>query len=152
MGHSFGCIGVSAAIAGEPGATPPKPVASAFLAQGALSLWAYCGDVDGKPGYFHRIAKGGQVRGPIVTTRSVHDTAVGKYYPMGARLSGSSTLAELPKYGGVGSFGLQGLGTQEPDLPIIGSGPEYGVAPRPRPNPAAHRADCHRHGAPGPHD
>src|SRR3546814_12839715 len=62
MGHSFGCIVVSAAIAGEPGATPPKPVASAFLAQGALSLWAYCGDVDGKPGYFHRIAKGGQVR------------------------------------------------------------------------------------------
>src|SRR3546814_13366531 len=37
MGHSFGCIVVSAAIAGEPGATPPKPVASAFLAQGALS-------------------------------------------------------------------------------------------------------------------
>src|SRR3546814_19663465 len=58
MGHSFGCIVVSAAIAGEPGATPPKPVASAFLAQGALQLWASCGDVDGKPGYFHRTAKG----------------------------------------------------------------------------------------------
>src|SRR3546814_1454177 len=54
--------------------------------------------------------------GPIVTTRSVHDTAVGKYYPMGARLSGSRTLAELPKYGGVGSFGLQGLGSQAHDL------------------------------------
>src|SRR3546814_19343642 len=115
MGDSFGCIVVSAAIAGEPGATPPKPVASAFLAQGALSLWAYCGDVDGKPGYFHRIAKGGQVRGPIVTTRSVHDTAVGRYYPMGARLSGSRPLAELPTYGGVGSFAIGRASTRERD-------------------------------------
>src|SRR3546814_16240653 len=76
MGHSFGCIVVSAAIPGEPGATPPKPVASAFLAQGALSLWAYCGDVAGTPGYFHRIAKGRPVRRPLVTTSSVHTTAV----------------------------------------------------------------------------
>jgi hypothetical protein len=129
MGHSFGCIVVSAAIAGEPNAAPPKPVASAFLAQGALSLWAYCGDVDGTPGYFHRIVKDGHVRGPIVTTRSVHDTAVGKYYPMGARLAGSRTLAELPKYGGVGSFGLQGLGAQAHDLRMIGSGLDYGFAP-----------------------
>ena len=29
----------------ERGATPPKPVASAFLVQGALSLWAYCADI-----------------------------------------------------------------------------------------------------------
>lgn len=151
MGHSFGCIVVSAAIAGEPGTTPPRPVASAFLAQGALSLWAYCADVDGKPGYFHRIVNGGQVRGPIVTTRSVHDTAVGKYYPMGARLSGSRTLAELPKYGGVGSFGLQGLGAQAHDLQMIGSGLEYGFAPGRVYNLEASRVICNGDGASGAH-
>lgn len=128
MGHSFGCIVVSAAIAGERGAPPPRPVASAFLVQGALSLWAYCADVDGTPGYFHRIVADRQVRGPIVTTRSTHDTAVGRFYPLGARLGGQRTLADLPKYGGVGSYGLQGLGAIAHDLQILGSGLDYGFA------------------------
>src|SRR3546814_5762586 len=92
-----------------------------------------------------------QVRGPIGTTRSVHDTAVGKYYPMGARLSGSRTLAELPKYGGVGSFGLQGLGTQAHDLQMIGSGLEYGFAPGRVYNLEASRVICNGHGASGAH-
>ena len=36
---------------------------------------------------------------------------MGHYYPMGAGIAGHRTLADLPRYGGVGSFGLQGLGT-----------------------------------------
>ncbi|MBA4017558.1 MAG: hypothetical protein C0483_10335 [Pirellula sp.] len=47
MGHSFGCIVVSACVAGPPGArTKPLPVASLSLVQGALSLWAYCSNVE----------------------------------------------------------------------------------------------------------
>lgn len=111
MGHSFGCIVVSAAIAGPKGETQSTPVHSLFLVQGALSLWSYCDNIDGEPGYFNKIMKEKLVTGPIVTTRSKFDYAVGKYYPMGAGLAGQKVLgAELPTYGGSGTFGLQGLG------------------------------------------
>src|SRR5690606_33145071 len=59
MGHSFGCIVVSAAVAGPRGTAPlPRPVSSLALVQGALSLWSYCADipaVSGQPGYFRSI-------------------------------------------------------------------------------------------------
>ena len=46
MGHSFGCIVVSATVNGAGGDGPiAKPVHSMFLAQGALSLWGYCSDI-----------------------------------------------------------------------------------------------------------
>ena len=82
MGHSFGCIVVSATVAGAPkGEQLPRPVDSLFLVQGALSLWSYCPDIPiarGTAGYFNRTLKEGLVRGPIVTTRSRFDTAVGQ--------------------------------------------------------------------------
>lgn len=117
MGHSFGCIVVSATVTGGAGSAPlPRPVDSLFLVQGALSLWSYSGDIPyakGTPGYFHRIVKQRLVRGPIVTTRSTFDTAVGRFYPMGAKLKQQLTLApekvKFPEYGGVGAFGLQGV-------------------------------------------
>src|SRR3546814_19629687 len=68
---------------------------------------------------------------------------------MGARLSGSRTLAELPKYGGVGSFGLQGLGTQAHDLQMLGSGLAYGFATGRVYNLEASRVICNGDGAPG---
>jgi hypothetical protein len=80
MGHSFGCIVVSATVAGKEGGPPlPRPVDSLFLVQGALSLWSYAGDIPQAPGtagYFHRIVKDGLVRGPIVTTRSSRELAL----------------------------------------------------------------------------
>lgn len=115
MGHSFGCIVMSATVAGPPNGTPlPRPVDTLFLVQGALSLWSYANDIPfarGKQGYFHRIVSQGLVRGPIVTTQSSHDTAVGRLYPAAARVKSQFLLGEeFPKYGGVGSYGLQGLG------------------------------------------
>ncbi len=115
MGHSFGCIVVSATVAG--GKTSQallRPVDSLFLVQGALSLWAYAADIPyapGTAGYFHRIVKERLVRGPIVTTRSTKDTAVGRFYPIGAKLKKQLVLADtkFPKYGGIGSFGVQGM-------------------------------------------
>jgi len=114
MGHSFGCIVVSATVAGESNAaTRVRPVDSLFLVQGALSLWAYAEDIPyapGTAGYFHRIMKDGLVRGPIVTTRSAMDKAVGRFYPLGARLRNQLTLGDgdFPRFGGIGSFGIQG--------------------------------------------
>ena len=131
MGHSFGCIVVSAALVGAPNAPPlPRAVDSLFLVQGALSLWSYCADVPyarGTPGYFNRILRDELVRGPIVTTRSQFDTAVGRYYPLGAQLGKQLVLSnELPKYGGIGSFGAQGIGSACEDLPMGPVTYEYG--------------------------
>ena len=121
MGHSFGCIVVSAAVAGAPGgAKLPRPVQSLFLVQGALSLWSFCSAIPyakTEAGYFSRILKQSLVDGPIVTTRSTFDSAVRKLYPKAAALAGQLVLDdELPKFGGVGVFGAQGLGDLAADL------------------------------------
>jgi hypothetical protein len=74
MGHSFGCIVVSAMLAGAKGHnTLVRPVNSVALLQGALSLWSYCADIPvlpGRPGYFHSVVAENKVSGPIVTTQS----------------------------------------------------------------------------------
>ncbi|MCG2624336.1 hypothetical protein LVY72_20810 [Arthrobacter sp. I2-34] len=132
MGHSFGCIVVSAAVAGTARSRLLRPVDSLVLAQGALSLWAYSANVPdslGKPGYFHRIVDEGLVRGPIVTTRSLHDTAVGKYYPLGAQLASQYLLGDLPKYGGIGTYGIQGLNTVSDDVPMAPTDFNYAFRP-----------------------
>jgi DNA/RNA endonuclease G (NUC1)/V8-like Glu-specific endopeptidase len=116
IGHSFGCIVVSAAVVGPPGGPGlPRPVDSLVLLQGALSLWAYCKNIafaGNRPGYFARLFADQWVRGPVVTTQSRYDIAVGGWYPRGARVARqvSFALDQLPKYGGIGSFGIQGPG------------------------------------------
>ena len=45
-----------------------------------------------------------------MTTRSKWDKAVGVCYPLASRMKGSVEFAAgLPKYGGIGAFGIQGL-------------------------------------------
>lgn len=116
MGHSFGCIVAAATLAGPAGsAALPRPVDSLALIQGAFSLWSFCDDIPfapGTPGYFRRVVAEGRVRGPIVTTQSRFDTAVGTWYPRAAWAGRQVdyTVGELPKYGAVGSFGVQGPG------------------------------------------
>jgi len=114
MGHSFGCIAVTAMIAGSSEATmAPNPVHSVLLAQGAVSLWAYCPEIPHakeKAGAFSRLIKNNRVKGAIVTTLSEHDSAVGFFYPLAAGVKFQVDFAvELPKYGAVGEFGIQGL-------------------------------------------
>jgi len=112
MGHSFGCIVVSSILGGPNGkAALPRPVESLVLVQGALSLWGYADSIpDGTaPGYFNAMVKRGAVRGPIVTTSSIHDTAVGTFYPLAVRLSGQVDFEPLPEYGGIGTHGIQGV-------------------------------------------
>lgn len=125
MGHSFGCIVVSSTICG-PGAREPLPrkVSSLFMVQGALSLWSYCPAIalaGGKPGYFAALMAEGYVSGPVVVTRSSHDTAVGKIYPIASKLRGSVDFApaNFPKFGAIGAFGAQGLGA---DI-VVDAGP-----------------------------
>ncbi len=112
IGHSFGCI-VASSILGGPNGTAklPRPASSLFLAQGAVSLWAYADHIKtvGKPGYFNTMIRGPAVQGPIVTTRSGHDWAVGSLYPLAVGLVAQVSFAEPPMFGGIGSWGMQGL-------------------------------------------
>ena len=134
MGHSFGCIVMSSTVAGAPDSAPlPRPVDSLFLVQGALSLWSYSPDIPvapGNVGYFNRTIANGFVRGPIVTTQSRFDQAVSTFYPKGAALKSQFVLGdELPKYGGVGVYGIQGVGDVSQNLTMKSVTSEYSFLP-----------------------
>jgi hypothetical protein len=123
MGHSFGCIVMSSMLAGPDGRGELRPVDSLFLVQGALSLWSFCKSiprVPNRPGYFRSVIADRKVSGAIVVTMSEHDTAVHKYYPLGAGVRRQVAYApgELPKYGGVGVFGIRGPGIEIEDLDV----------------------------------
>jgi hypothetical protein len=113
MGHSFGTIVVSGMLGG-PGArgTLQRSIDSVVLVQGAVSLWCYAASIPfagAGAGYFSRILGDRKIKGPLVVTRSKHDSAVGVLYPLASRLRGSASFAPLPEYGAIGAYGLQGL-------------------------------------------
>ena len=120
MGHSFGCVVMSGLLAGPAdGEGLQRPFRSATLVQGAVSLWAYCANLPGAgggAGYFHPIIAKGRVEGPIVTTQSSFDSAVGRAYPLAAGFARQVAFGtpgggpEFPTYGGIGTFGMQGDG------------------------------------------
>jgi hypothetical protein len=134
MGHSFGCIVMSAALAGPPGRATADPVHSAFLAQGAVSFWSYCTDIPqakGSPGYFRSIIDAKRVTGVLATTQSEHDTAVCKMYPMAAGARGDVAFepGEFPRYGALGAFGARGPGVNAVDLKMLDSNQCYNFEP-----------------------
>lgn len=130
MGHSFGCIVISAMASGPTGSPPDEGLLdTVFLVQGALSLWSYCNDIPEAPGtagYFRRMIEERRVSGPIVAVHSEHDTACGTFYPIGSRLSGSVAFDGLPKYGALGSFGVQGPGNDPVAMTMKPVGDPYG--------------------------
>lgn len=142
IGHSFGCIIVSSILGGPKGKSPlPRLVDSLVLAQGALSLWAYGDHVrneNGKPGYYNAAFRIPAVGGPIVTTRSVHDSAVGRLYPLASALvpinAGQFGLDDeltptiLPLFGGIGTFGIRSLGNVT-DLKMLAPEVDYAFKP-----------------------
>jgi hypothetical protein len=131
MGHSFGCIVVSAMVNGPArGPGLARPIDSLVLVQGALSIWSYSPrlpDEPGRPGYFHDVIAKNRVSGAIVTTQSQYDTAVGQYYPLaaGARQQVAFAQTELPKYGALGAFGIRGLDYLTDDRQMMPSHVDY---------------------------
>jgi hypothetical protein len=115
MGHSFGTIVVSGMVGGPDGrGTLLRPVDSLVLVQGAVSLWCYASRIpydNAGPGYFARNLTDRKVKGPIVTTQSRYDSAVGVLYPLASQIHGSVEFdpTRLPKYGAIGTYGLQGV-------------------------------------------
>lgn len=136
MGHSFGCIVASATLAGPKGrGRVARPVDSLALVQGALSIWSYCDDIPatpGQPGYFYKVLADRRVRGPVLATQSVFDTATGKWYPLGAGVARQVAFAapgELPKYGAVGTHGIRGPGTNAADVSVLPADGDYRFEP-----------------------
>jgi pimeloyl-ACP methyl ester carboxylesterase len=130
-GHSFGCIVASAAVAGPTGSRLPRAVDSVALVQGALSVWSYCSDIPTaptSPGYFRRVVLEKMVRGPIITTQSTFDRAVGTWYPWAAGAMSQVSFApeDLPRYGAVGTFGIQGLETAAEKRVVLTPDRSYG--------------------------
>jgi hypothetical protein len=134
MGHSFGCIVMSSLVGGRKASHPlPRPVDSLALIQGAVSLWAFGEMIKDKttPGYFNPWVKRQAVRGPIIVSQSIHDTAVGKLYPWASAVSfadGSFDPEDLPLHGAIGRFGICGLqgAVFQSMLPATGA---YGFEP-----------------------
>lgn len=131
VGHSFGCIVMSATLAGPKAqGVLPRPVNSLSLIQGAVSLWSYCADIPkarGKSGYFYPLIADDKIAGPIVTTLSSFDSAVGKMYPLACivALSDADMAESLPYYGGIGAFGIQGDGLVLNNIQMLPCGQDY---------------------------
>jgi len=134
MGHSFGCIVVSAMLAGAgDGQTNVRAVNSLVLVQGAMSIWSFASRIPSMPdraGAFHRIVRDRRVTGPILTTMSRFDTAVADAYSR-ASLAGAWVPGGLsdqvsfepgqqdwPQYAAIGALGLRGEGLEIEDLDL----------------------------------
>lgn len=136
VGHSFGCIVMSAALAAPKGqGVLPRPVNSLSLIQGAVSLWSYCADIPvarGKSGYFYPLVANCKVAGPIITTQSEYDSAVGTLYPLASGIAMSSVdfaPEKLPRYGAIGAFGIKGDGIDITNLDMLPSDQDYTFEP-----------------------
>ncbi|MFI7530357.1 hypothetical protein [Nocardia salmonicida] len=119
MGHSFGCIVVTAAVAGPQrhGGFPhrlPRPVETLFLVQGAMSLWSFAEQIpfaEHPCGFYRPLCCDPRaVAGPIVVTHSAHDRALGTFFPLGAGFGAELTLGyeHLPQFGATGTYGAHG--------------------------------------------
>jgi hypothetical protein len=136
MGHSFGCIVVSSILGGPKGqGRLPRPVSSAALVQGALSHWSYAETIphgDGKrSGYFAGVLDRQAVGGPLLTTQSIHDSAVGVAYPAAVGLINEftfGTTATPPRFGAIGSFGIQGT-RKATAIEMLDANGTYGFEP-----------------------
>jgi hypothetical protein len=115
LGHSFGARLVSFSLAGLPTTSTQEksPVKSVFLLQGAFSHYAFA---DRLP---HDATRSGalkgmadRVDGPLLTTHSVKDLAVGLAYPAASFLNrddGAAMADQESRWGAMGHDGAQAV-------------------------------------------
>jgi hypothetical protein len=110
IGHSFGGRLVTSIADGPKGGKPILP-SSMTLLQAAFSHNGFAGKFDGKrDGFFRKVISENKVKGPIVITHSIKDTAVGMAYPIASKLSGDDAATFGDKdslFGGIGRNGAQ---------------------------------------------
>jgi hypothetical protein len=124
LGHSFGARLVSFALAGLPDPAG-SPVKSLYLLQGAFSHFAFADALPmdrSRGGALKGMAA--RVDGPLVACFSVHDTAVGKLYPLAAMSSRDDSAGledRLFRWGGMGHDGAQAVDAAQVPLSPVGS-------------------------------
>jgi len=109
VGHSFGARLVSFALSGIPSAQE-SPVASLTLLQGAFSHWSFTRAADSpfaKAGALCAVAD--RVAGPLTSTFTAADWAVGRWYPKASFLAQQDNQdVDAPdRWGGIGADGYQ---------------------------------------------
>lgn len=154
MGHSFGCIVASAAIAGPSGAAPlPFPINSCVLVQGAMSIWSFTSSLPSShetAGFFNNILVDKKISGPFVATRSDSDMAVGKLYPWAAGVAGQVAYMFPPLYAAIGALGICGIPTVHNITLLSGAG-AYAFVPAHIYNVNSSNFICHGDGISGSH-
>ena len=135
MGHSFGARLVAYSLSGLPQAAAGanSPVKTLMLIQGAFSHFAFANPVPdilvSGPGALSAFA--GNVNGPLLSTFSAADRAVGWWYPAASMLAhqDAESVDDLTfQWGGMGHDGYQ----QSPaghTVPLAAQGTEYGFQP-----------------------
>jgi hypothetical protein len=159
MGHSFGAIVISGMLGGPNAAGRlPRPVESVTLVQGAVSLWCYAPIIPFRKagaGYFSAVLRDGKIAGPLVTTQSRFDKAVGQLYPLASRLHGSASFETgtgAPEYGAIGTYGIQGLAESvQVDAAMQPADGAYGFRPGKVYNLESSRYICKGDGPGGAH-
>jgi hypothetical protein len=115
LGHSFGARLVSYALAGLPQglAGQSSPIKALFLLQGAFSHFAFADSLPFDPGRKGDLAGMAQrVDGPLLTTYSLKDLAVGNAYPAASVLAGQDAADAtdlLYRWEGMGHDGAQAV-------------------------------------------
>jgi hypothetical protein len=132
LGHSFGARLVSFSLAGLPDAgAGASPVKSLLLIQGAFSHFAFADalpDDRSRGGALKGMAS--RVDGPLATTFTVHDLAVGKLYPLAALSSHDDAAGvsdALFRWGGMGHDGAQAVPATK--VPLGPAGQPYQLQP-----------------------
>lgn len=111
IGHSFGARLVSFALSGIP-SPQESPVASLTLVQGAFSHWSFTQAADSpfaEAGALFSVTD--RVSGPLVSTFTAADWAVGRWYPKASFLAqqDNQDVAAPDRWGGMGSDGYQSV-------------------------------------------
>lgn len=132
IGHSFGARLVSFALRGI-GSAPASPVASLTLIQAAFSHYSFSRLQDmpfGNAGALNGFAD--RVHGPLTSTFTPHDWAVGRWYPKASFLAREDAQArDVPpatRWGGLGADGFQAVAPTQ-SLVLLPPGEKYELTP-----------------------
>lgn len=121
-GHSYGAKVVLSALCNGP--APSRKIDSVLLLQPALSCYAFTADMDGRPGGYRQAFD--RVRLPIITTRSLNDDPLRKFFHLAVRrksdLAEAVIAADQPpsKFAALGGYGPQGVDAEWIPMPKVG--------------------------------
>ena len=119
LGHSFGARLVSYALAGLPESQvgSKSPVKSLFLLQGAFSHFTFAEALPfDKKRKGELVGMASRVDGPLLTTHSLKDLAVGTAYPLASVVAGQDAADQadtLFRWGAMGHDGAQAVDAKQ---------------------------------------